>query len=710
MTAPLSAGTTVLCENRRIFRPVAKACSASYRAWVSVCNLAAPFNHATCASLGASIISKRESAACHRGSEFSQSPMMPTTEHISTPTSSPSGPSAPGAIVAVFVVAMSACVIGLLVWKAFDARSVALSRSETDVRNLAHSLAEHASHSLQSADVAMSGMVDLLKYQTPQPARFNAFLKRTADSLPQLSEIGVFDALGNWQYSSTAQTPRFDVSDRGYFAYHRDHADPTMRISAPIVSRLTGKSMIVLSRRIDRPDGSFNGIVLTSIAGDFFDEFYGSFQLGINASITLFRSDGIVLARWPRADIGKDMSDNQLFQSRLKDASSGYYKTTSPFDGVVKYFGYERSRQYQVIGTVGIPEERVLATWRSNLQVDAAVAAVLLCSIILLAALLSSQFRSRMRMENVLREREARYRLLADNIADVVILLDRFGNLIYVSQSVEFVLGQRSQDLVGRSCLEMVHPDDVEAVKHASQQLTDATATRTLVFRTFRGDRSLAWVEINFKLATRAGDRDNVEIVGVLRDVTQRIKMQDELTALNGRLAELATTDGLTGLANRRTLDGFLRHEYELRFALSVLLIDIYHFKAYNDSMGHQAGDECLKRVATVVAEATQNVTGLSARYGGEEFAIILPGMNEAQALTIAESVRLKVRALAIQHTASGRGYLSISIGVASRHAQTLSEASLLGEADQALYEAKRRGRDCCVPASALAHRREDAG
>ena len=636
--------------------------------------------------------------------------MMPTTDQISTPTYSPSRLSAPAAIVAVFVLAMSACVIGLLVWKAFDARSTALSRSETDVRNLAHSLAEHASHSLQSADVAMSGMVDILKYQTPQPARFNAFLKRTADSLPQLSEVGVFDTQGDWQYSSLAEMPKFNVSDRNYFIYHRDNADPAMRISAPMLSRLTGKSMIVLSRRIDRPDGSFSGIVLTSIDGDFFDEFYRSFQLGINASITLFRGDGIVLARWPHVDIGRDMSDNQLFQSRLKDTSNGYYKTTSPFDGVVKYFGYERSGKYKVVGTVGIPEERVLATWRSNLQVDVVVAAVLLCSIILLALLLSSQFRSRMRMENVLREREARYRLLADNIADVVILLDRFGNLVYVSHSVELVLGLRPKDLVGRSCLEMVHPDDVEAVKNASQQLTDPTATRTLIFRTFRSDRSLAWVEINFKLATRAEDRDKIQIVGVLRDVTQRIKMQDELTALNGQLSQLATTDGLTGLANRRTLDGFLRREYELRFALSVLLIDIDHFKAYNDSLGHQAGDEVLKRVATVVAEATQSVTGLSARYGGEEFVIVLPGMNEADAMTIAESVRLKVRALAIQHTASSRGYLSISIGVASRHAQTLSEASLLGEADLALYEAKRRGRDCCVPASTLAQRYDDAG
>ncbi|MDB5619224.1 diguanylate cyclase [Tardiphaga sp.] len=618
--------------------------------------------------------------------------------------------SAPGVIVALFVLAMSTCVLGLVIWKAFDARKAALAQSEANVRNLAHSLVEHASHSLQSADIAMNGMADLLKYQNPRPDRFNPFLASTARALPQLREIGVLDALGNWQYSSTAKLPGYSNYDRPYFIYHRENPDPSMRINAPLMSRLTGQTTIVLSKRIDKPDGSFSGVVVAGIDDDYFDKFYRSFQLGEDASITLFRTDGIVLARWPVSEIGQDLSDNELFKTRLKDGGAGYYKTTSPFDGLVKYFGYERSPQYQVLAAVGIPEQRVLASWRSNLQADIIVASVLLCSVILLAALLSTQFRFRMRMEEALRERESRYRLLADNIADVVILLDRLGNFVFVSQSVEFVLGLDPKDLIGRSCFELVHPDDIEAVKHASAQLTDLTATRTAIFRTFRDDRSTAWVEINFKLASRAEDQDRIEVVGVLRDVTQRKLMQDELTALNGRLSELATTDGLTGLANRRTLDSFLRREYELRYDLSVLLIDIDHFKGYNDSMGHQAGDACLKRVAAVVAEATENTPALSARYGGEEFAIILPGVSEADAMIVAESVRLKVRALEMPNSATSRGYLSISVGVAGRRPQTPSEAVLVGEADLALYEAKRRGRDCCVAASTLQHEYIDTG
>lgn len=624
---------------------------------------------------------------------------------VATPsTASPlSRLSAPGVIVAVFVLTMSACVLGLVLWKTVDARRSALLQSEVDIRNLAHSLQEHATHTFQAADVAMSGMVDLLKYQAPRVDRFTQFLINTAKSLPQIREFGVLDTTGEWRYSSLPDMPRHNNYDRPYFNYHRENTDPALRISEPLRSRLTGRMTILLTKRLNDQAGNFNGVLVAAIDTDYFNDFFKTFDLGEQSGVSLLRTDGIVLAHWPSMDVGKDLSQTQLFQKKLKESRHGFYRVTSPFDGVTKYFGYEQSADYPVIVTVAVPERKVLESWRNNLKSDVAVAAVLLCSVILLATLLSTQFRFRINMENALREREARYRLLADNIADVVILLDREGNFLYVSHSVEFVLGLDPADLIGRSCLEVVHPDDVCAVRTANAKLTNSSAMQTVVFRTYRDDKSVAWVEINFKHAERAEDADeSIEIVGVLRDVTQRKLMQDELTALNARLAELATTDGLTGLANRRTLDGFLGRAYADNEKLAVLLIDIDHFKGYNDSMGHQAGDLCLKRVASVQADATINTSALAARYGGEEFAIILPGVTEADAMTIAEAVRLRVRALEIPNTAAARGYLSISIGVASRNAQTTNEAVLLGEADLALYEAKRRGRDCVVAHSAL--------
>jgi diguanylate cyclase (GGDEF)-like protein len=178
--------------------------------------------------------------------------------------------------------------------------------------------------------------------------------------------------------------------------------------------------------------------------------------------------------------------------------------------------------------------------------------------------------------------------------------------------------------------------------------------------------------------------------------------MEDELTQLNRRLTQLAATDGLTGLTNRRTFDGFLHREFEAREEIAVLLFDIDYFKGYNDTYGHQAGDRCLQAVAKVIGDATSNTPGLSARYGGEEFAVVLPDTAEDDALKVAEAIRLTVRALGIQNSISSRGYITISVGVASRTRSTLDEAALVGEADTALYEAKRLGRNRSVVYSSL--------
>jgi diguanylate cyclase (GGDEF)-like protein len=210
-----------------------------------------------------------------------------------------------------------------------------------------------------------------------------------------------------------------------------------------------------------------------------------------------------------------------------------------------------------------------------------------------------------------------------------------------------------------------------------------------------------------------ASNQDNpaeMEFVGVLRDVTERRRMEDELNLLNRRLTQLAATDGLTGLTNRRTFDSFLRREYETCEKISVLLFDIDNFKGYNDTYGHQAGDRCLQAVARVIGDATTAVSGLSARYGGEEFAVVLPNMSEDGALKIAEAIRLTIRALGIPNTAANRGYVTISAGIAARTRSTLNESTLVGEADTALYEAKRLGRNSSVVYSSLDLRYTESG
>jgi diguanylate cyclase (GGDEF)-like protein/PAS domain S-box-containing protein len=607
------------------------------------------------------------------------------------------------AMVITFALVMTASVLGVMAWKALDAKKATLASGSADIQNLVHSLAEHASHTIQAVDIAMAGMVDLLKYRDPEPDRFNKYLAETAKTLPQLRGIGVADAKGNWTYSSFPETPRHNVSDRNYFAYHRDTPDNTLRISELAQSRIDDRSsMIVLSKRITKLDGSFGGVVAAAIDKDYFNGFYRTFQLGPDGGISLIRSDGTLLIRWPASDKTRDLSRTDLFSKHLKLSSVGYYKIISPFDGIVKHFGYEETPHYPAVVTVAVSEDWLLAEWRKGLRTDAIVAGVLLCMILMLSALLALQFRFRSKTERALREREAHYRLLANNIADIIILIDARSLLRYVSRSAEPVLGLRPKDILGKSCFDLVHPDDRESVKSATTRLNGVDSVSTVVFRHYRGDGTLAWVESKFKLASEPSDPARTEFLCVIRDVTERKRMEDELTQLNRRLTQLAATDGLTSLTNRRAFDGFLRREYETCEEIAVLLFDIDNFKGYNDTYGHQAGDRCLQAVAKAIGDATANTSGLSARYGGEEFAVVLPSTTEDAALKVAESIRLTVRALGIPNTASSRGYITISAGVAARNRATLDEAALVGEADTALYEAKRLGRNRSIVYSAL--------
>jgi diguanylate cyclase (GGDEF)-like protein/PAS domain S-box-containing protein len=610
--------------------------------------------------------------------------------------------AAPVGVIMLFVLATSSCILGLVIWKAVDAQNIELTRSEVDTRNLVHSLVQHAVNTIQAVDVALDDIAESLKYRDPPPDLFHLHLMATVRKLPQLRELEVLDADGNWKYSSLPEKPQYNNSDRDYFIYHRDNSDPSIRINQPLVSRLTGRPTVILSKRITDQDGSFAGVLLADIDSAYFNDFYDAIRLGRNGGITLLRTDGIVLAHRPMEDVGRDLSNSSLVRVQLKQNSIGYFKEKSPFDGVMKYFGYERVPQYPIVIVVALSADELFANWRGELRSDLVVAAGLICAIVLMAALLVSQSRVRMKMETNLREREKRYRLLADNIADIILLFDRDGAILFASQSVHPLLGMSAESLVGRSCFDLIHRDDVGVVRAASEQLVDRMTSKTVIFRTCRQDGSIIWLESNLKIASAADSAGEIQVVSVLRDVTQRKLMEDELTALNTRLAQLATTDGLTGLSNRRTFDGFLRREYARHEQISVLLFDIDNFKGFNDTLGHQAGDKCLVDVAKILADVTQGTGGLSARYGGEEFIIVLPGVPEEHARRIADAVRLMIRSLQIVNPAAKSGYVSVSVGIASKLKTTLNELNLVGEADLALYEAKRRGRDQCVSGSSL--------
>ncbi len=162
-------------------------------------------------------------------------------------------------------------------------------------------------------------------------------------------------------------------------------------------------------------------------------------------------------------------------------------------------------------------------------------------------------------------------------------------------------------------------------------------------------------------------------------------------------------SDGLTGIANRRHFD--VAMEKEVRRAkragtpLSLLMIDIDSFKAYNVHYGHQQGDDTLIKVAHALAAMVQRPADLIARYGGEEFVVVLPELDRTHSLMLAENMRLRIENLAIPHLkADGCERVTVSIGAATHAGSELADiAELLGTADRALYVAKRNGRNQVV-------------
>jgi diguanylate cyclase (GGDEF)-like protein len=192
-------------------------------------------------------------------------------------------------------------------------------------------------------------------------------------------------------------------------------------------------------------------------------------------------------------------------------------------------------------------------------------------------------------------------------------------------------------------------------------------------------------------------------LANALNDMAQKLAdRESELRAANRHLEELASIDSLSGLANRRGFDARLTADWQragkLGRPVALLMVDVDHFKLFNDRYGHLEGDVCLRRLGKLLMETAQGEDDLPARYGGEEFVLLVPGADLERALVIAERLRRAVEDLCIAHASSPGGQVTISIGVASlvpaigEHAECLVEA-----ADAGLYSAKRRGRNAVV-------------
>lgn len=468
-------------------------------------------------------------------------------------------------------------------WKA---RENQLAEAQSTVSNLSRGLAQHAEDTFKEADTALIGISERLEHDGRSPAaltRLERFLIRQVSELSQLSGLFAVDKDGNWIVNSEGMTgDHLSSRDREYFLYHRSHPGNLPHIDLPIRSRATGEWIITISRRINTPDGSFDGLVMAAIKLDYFSRFYDSFDIGDAGALLLAMDNGTMLVRRPlRLDsVGKSMANASIFKDYASKTANGVARIRSSQDGVIRINSYRHLSRYPIFVAAALSEDEVLAGWK----------------------------------------------------ADAVL------HLIGLAILISFIV--------------------------------------------FFGKRLIVQIKLRVEAEREANEsRARAEY-------------------LNHILQEMATHDGLTGLANRRCFDAAISRELQRaarnKSSLTLLMIDVDFFKKYNDTYGHLAGDACLKQIANALKIAEKRSADLVARFGGEEFIVMLPDCDAQGAVQIAESILSEVRALAIPHSANPQGIVTVSAGIGVLNPVGSSDTpdSIIGMADKALYQAKSNGRN----------------
>lgn len=585
---------------------------------------------------------------------------------------------------------------GLILW---EGRRDAKLQSDRAAANIVAVVEQDIARSIEGYDLSLLGVIKGLREPefTPLTGRARAMaLFDNAATAPYLNAIVVLDETGEAaENSRQGFSSSKDFSDRDYFRIHKDNPNAGMYISRPLKSRVSDGWIIALSRRISKPDGSFGGVVVGTLQLAYFQALFEHLSLGKDGTITLVKADGTLVARKATEppNIGQNFSNTRLFK-HFPAARAGHFEAVTAIDGLARRYTYSQIKQLPLVVSVGISVDEIYAPWRQKaLTIGSAMAGLLLVTLAL-AILLSHELIRRKRADTLLRESETRYRHLADNSSDAIILRDPQGRRKYASSAFFPMLGRTAEEMGPEGLEPYLHPDSTGTPPKTLQRLRSGEQRVVALLQYAHPDGHWMWIE-----AISSGIFDEngkmTEIVTNLRDVTSRKVAQDKISAA-------AITDGMTGLGNRRAFDERLKQEWQrairAQSSVALLMIDVDYFKAYNDTFGHLQGDGALTLVSACITDSLRRPADFAARYGGEEFVVILPDTDDAGALHVAENIRNAVAERSLVHPASPATVLTVSIGLTSRRPALGDEASgLVRLADAALYQAKQNGRNQTV-------------
>lgn len=638
-------------------------------------------------------------------------------------------------------------------------RQHTLQVTRTRMLELARLAAEQQNDVVQDAKALLRLLAQVPVVASVVPGLCHDLLQGAAGDHPSISLLTVTDRFGQAVCNSRDRQPNYNLTDRGYFRELMRPDPPTFALSELLMGRRVGRPVIIAAVPLAgrQENGTPTGIALATLNFDWFTRLGRLLPMTEPHSIVLLdRQDGALLASSAPSfeQIGLQFPQHSLVKAMQARPQGGDVEAAD-FAGVPHIFGFVplSDTHGQIMVAVGVSRDVVLdaANRRFKMQLGLALAVAVVAVLIgyvaahvwlirpirristaveqfghnasgriAVADMGVSELRnlavSFNAMTDIIQRQnfevaevhealivsEEHHRALADNVTDMITRFDIDFIRIYVSPGCRNLLGYEPDELTGRSPGSIVHPADWPLLDASlNAPLRQGAETAQASYRAFRKDGTEVWLDSRGRrLANGSG------FVVVTTDITVRKRFEAALEDANAQLEIFARQDALTGLANRRRLDEALLSEWQRAAregtSIGFLLIDVDRFKSYNDSFGHSAGDDCLRRVSDAVRATVRRPGDLAARYGGEELAVLLPNTGREGALFLAEQITQAIRALRISHPSNGGGVVTVSIGVCAAMARPLGDRveELVSRADAALYAAKSSGRDmvCMAP------------
>ncbi len=521
-------------------------------------------------------------------------------------------------------------VLGLTAWVTWDTRNDALDDAYQSSANLVSTLERDIDRNIQLYDLSLQAANEGLKvpgiWDFQREVR-NLILFDLAATAPDLGIMLILNEQGDVVADNQPlRVPQANYADRDYFRIHKDKLQTGLLITGPFKGRQDNQWALGLSRRLEKPDGSFAGLVTGTLHLNYVQQLFDGIELGRDGMVLLMKTDGAMLMRRPYEEtlIGSDLKNTGLFR-RFTQSPMGSYEDLSPQTGLARLVVYKQVGSLPLMIAVSLSKDAVLDQWARKTFIICATIATITIIAFLLAAGLVRELRRRGLAEFDARESEQRYRLLAEHSSDMISRVDPVTwRRLYSSPAVRRIYGYEPEELLGMPLQALIHPDDIAHLEDTMRGV-GPHAHALVTHRVRRKDGEWIWVEASI---TRADNPETgtSEIISTVRDATQRIRYEQALRAAKEQ-AEYA---------NRAKSDFLTNMSHELRTPLNAIIgfsqviegeilgkIGVERYREYaRDIMS--SGRHLLSLISDILDLAKVEAGALSLRLGPVDLPLLL--------------------------------------------------------------------------------------